>query len=227
MDPSQWQKDVLVVCLAVTLGLVGYFFTRELSITEIFTWFVNPDVFNVYLAGFIITFIGNASILFPIAYAAAIPLLASEAFSVHPFILGVVCGVSAGLGEMTAYLVGYLSGKKMSKEAQENLRHMKEKFGRSKPFLIFLAGVLPIPDEFVIVPLASAGPSRYPFSKTFLFSTLGKLVLCLFLSYAGYFYWNWALTFLGPSALSFTILAPSFVILFYLFIRIDWEKRLS
>lgn len=219
MNLLQWQKDLLVVGLAIGLGVGGHFLVGELSLVQI----AEALEWNTYLVGFIITFIGNASILLPVAYAAAIPVLAL--LDVHPLLFGFICGFGAGIGEMSAYLLGKLSRRSMEEESREKLERMKEKFGHSNAFLIFLGGLLPIPDEFVIVPLSSAG---YPLSKLFPLCTFGKILLCVFLSYLG-LVWEGVFTYIRASGdgmpLRFSILTPIFIIAFYLFLRIDWMEE--
>lgn len=217
----QWQKDGIVVLFAILLGILGHFFVGNVSLVKV----AKNLRWDPYLAGFAITFIGNASILFPVAYAFVVPFLAASLGGFwKALILGVVCGIAGGIGEMTAYGLGYLTGRSMSEEALQNLQYLEERAGRSKPFLVFFAGLMPIPDEFVVVPLASAG---YSFRKMVFFCTLGKIFLCILLSYAG-LAWNWGKgTVIGSSEVPFSVIIPSFLLLFYGFIRIDWTKVLS
>lgn len=214
--------DILVISIAILFGLAGHFLKIDFSLT---TWAQQRTQKNVYLTGFILTFVGNASILFPIAYAFGIIILAATLPSPSSiFLFGTVCGVAGGIGEMTAYSLGYIGRKKLSDEAISNLKYMEQRFGRSKPFLIFLAAALPIPDEFVVVPFASAG---YPLRKMVVFSILGKMILCLVLAFAGPL-WSWGVSSAtGRSSLPFSVLSPTFILLFYLFIRIDWAELLK
>ncbi|NIQ04391.1 MAG: VTT domain-containing protein [Candidatus Korarchaeota archaeon] len=217
----QWQKDVIVVFFAILLGIGAHFLIGNVSLVKV----AKNLQWDPYLVGFAITFIGNASILFPVAYAFVIPFLAVSLVGFwKALILGVVCGIAGGIGEMTAYGLGYLTGRRMSEKTLQNLRYLEERAGRSKPFLIFLVGLMPIPDEFVVVPLASAG---YSFRKMVFFCTLGKIFLCIILSYAG-LAWRWGTgNVIGSSEVPFSVIIPSFLLLFYSFIRIDWTKVLS
>lgn len=162
--------------------------------------------------------------LLPLPYAAVIPILSMylPALS-QKIMLGLVCGIAAGVGEMTAYSVGYVSRKTLSEESKENLEYMQEQTGRSNPVMLFLAGLLPIPDEFIVVPLAAAG---YPFRKMLTFSALGKTLLCIFLSLGVGPLLGISIAKSGDSTLFSSVLAVAFVLLFYLFIRIDWKKIL-
>lgn len=219
---SQLQKDILVILFAALIGSVIYLLDIDLSLTSWAEGIKGSGAGYLYLMGFLITIIGNGSILFPIPYAAAIPVLASYLpTSLHQVILGVVCGTAAGIGEMTAYGVGYLTRKRLSGESKENLQYLKRKFGRSSPVLIFMVGLLPIPDEFIVVPLASAG---YPFRKMIFYSLLGKLVLCISLSSVLGPIFGIALQFTGESPLFSSLLAVAFILIFYFSLRIDWKE---
>ncbi len=224
MHLSQPQKDCIVVASALLLGVLLYFLQFDFSLLRWAKGSKGNEVGSIYLIGFAITFIGNGSILFPIPYAAAIPILAIYLPSfVHQIILGVICGVAAGVGEMTAYGVGYVSRKTMSDESKENVEYLTDKFSRSNPVLLFLVGLMPIPDEFVVVPLATAG---YPFRKMIFFASLGKILLCIFLSWVVGPILGIGLEQSGSSRLFSSGLAVAFALLFYLFIRIDWKKVL-
>ncbi|MFW6110934.1 MAG: hypothetical protein ACOC6H_02745 [Thermoproteota archaeon] len=211
-----------MVSLAALVG--SFIFLLDINFSLI-SWVEGAEgrgINYLYLLGFLVTIIGNGSFLFPIPYAAAIPVLASYLPTITPrVILGVVCGIAAGLGEMTAYGVGYLTRKRLSKESKQNLKYLKNKFDRSSPVLIFLVGLLPIPDEFIIVPLASAG---YPFKKMVLFCTLGKTLLCISLSSIVGPIFGVFLQFHGESPLFTSLFAVAFILLFYFSLRIDWKE---
>lgn len=224
MKLSQRQKDGLVILLAVLIGLSIYLLDIDFSLTSWVESSKGRGVAYIYFLGFLITVIGNGSILFPIPYAAAIPVLASYLPNIlHQVTLGLVCGLAAGIGEMTAYAIGYLTRKRLSGESRENLQYLKDQFGRSNPVLIFLAGLLPIPDEFIVVPLASAG---YPFKKMVLFCALGKTVLCISTSTILGPIFGIAFQFSGESPIFSSFLAVVFILLFYLSLRIDWKEIL-
>lgn len=219
---SQRQKDGLVVLSAVLIGSLIYVLDVDFSLVSWAEGSKGRGVEYLYFVGFLVTVIGNGSFLLPIPYAAAIPVLASYLPStLHQVVLGVVCGVAAGIGEMTAYGLGYVARKRLSGEAKQNLEYLKEKFSGSSPVLIFLVGLLPIPDEFIVVPLASAG---YPFKKMILFCLLGKTLLCILLSSILGPLFGIAFKVTGGSPIFSSLIAITFILLFYLFLRIDWKE---
>lgn len=218
---SQWKQDVLVVSFSVLIGVGLRFFSIDFSLTQLAK---QAPLGNIYVLGFIITLIGNGSILLPIAYAAAIPILSSSLQSfTYQILLGLICGVGGGIGEMTAYGLGYLGRKKLSEASVANFRKFEEKIGRSKPLLVFIAGATPIPDEFIVVPLASGG---YPLRKMVIFSIFGKMLLCIFLSAVIGPLWELGLNMAGQSGVPFCVITPAFILLFYLFTRIEWKNHI-
>lgn len=221
---SQREKDGCVLLAAFILGISIYFLGIDFSPTNWVEEANTQNILYLFNIGFFITLIGNGSFLLPIPYAAVIPLLAGYLPThYYKILLGFTCGIAAGIGEMTAYGLGFLSRTQLSEESKENLEYLKNQFSSSSPILLFLAGLLPIPDEFIIAPLASAG---YPFQKMITFTMLGKILLCIFLSGIVGPIFGIAIAYGGNSRLFSSAIAVAFLLLFYLFIRIDWKELL-
>lgn len=215
------KKDACVLGGACVLGVVLFFLYGILDIRGFIASIKEMGNSRTFLYGVLVAFVGNAGVLASIPYAPAMAFLALSlsTFRAKVFFV-VVCGIAAGLGEMVCYGIGTTARKKMGEESKRKFDRLNERLGRGKGFLAFLAGVSPIPDEFIIVPLASG---KYSFRKTVLYDTLGKVLLSVPVVFLGPRFFD----SLAMSPVSFSLFAPFFVITYYLFIRIDWEGLLG
>ncbi|NIQ07226.1 MAG: hypothetical protein GWO20_16305 [Candidatus Korarchaeota archaeon] len=220
MKVSVKKKDILVFGSAIVLGVTLYLLYDSFPIEEIVEGIQKLNTENIFLLGMVSTFIGNAGVLASLPY---VPIVAFLSMSLtDPRVLvsfGFSCGIAAGLGETVCYGIGFFMRKKIDPASVKKFELLNLKLGKSKAFLVFLAGVSPIPDEFIIVPLASG---KYPFPKTLFFNTIGKVCLGITVAFA-------APTIVGRivgSSVSFSLAAPLFLIFYYLFLRIDWEDHL-
>jgi uncharacterized membrane protein YdjX (TVP38/TMEM64 family) len=129
-----------------------------------------------YLGAFLVSLIGNATVLFP---GIVLPILAGLGVVFYgvnglagPVIVGLVGGAGAGIGETIAYLAGY-SGR--------GIIGNNRLYGRVGDWLkrwgflaIFLFSIMPL--FFDLVGLA-AGALRFPLRKFILACWLGRTVL--------------------------------------------------
>ena len=77
-----------------------------------------------YLGIFLITLIGNATIIFPLPAAGIV--FAAGAFS-NPLFVGLIAGFGAALGEFVGYGLGYGGGKLGEKKYNEKYKKKIEK----------------------------------------------------------------------------------------------------
>lgn len=214
------RSDIFVFGSALVLGVTLYLLYDSLPIGQAVERIQKLNTENVFLLGMVFTFIGNAGVLASLPY---VPIVAFLSISLTgPLALvsfGFSCGIAAGLGETVCYGIGVFMRRKIDPASVKKFDLLNQKLGRSKAFLVFLAGVSPIPDEFIIVPLASG---KYPFPKTLFFNTIGKICLGITVAFA-------APTIFGGivgSSVSFSLAAPLFLVFYHLFLRIDWEDHL-
>jgi uncharacterized membrane protein YdjX (TVP38/TMEM64 family) len=134
-----------------------------------------------YLGAFFVSIFGNFTILLPVPYALTIYALGA---TLNPPLLGVVCGLGATIGELSAYLLG-MGGRKLIEERYrkrlESARMLLERYGM---LAIFLFCALPLPTDLVLIPL---GMLRYSLRKAMVAAFLGKTVMCIAVAYAGRF----------------------------------------
>jgi len=156
---------VLVVAITVLLFLYG----RDTSRLAIFR---NYE----YLGAFIISFIGNATILLP---GIVLPILSGLGVIFYrmnglagPVLVGLAGGAGAALGEMVGYLAGY-SGRAIlvqNKRYQRTLGWL----GHWGGLAIFTLALVPLFFDLVGI---TAGVLRFPVWKFLLFCWLGRTLL--------------------------------------------------
>lgn len=139
-----------------------------------------------YLGAFLSSILTNATILIPAPGWAVIAFLATI---LNPWLVGLLAGLGAVIGQMTGYFLGY-SGRFIIKK--DNPRHQKitnwmQKHGSLTIFLFAL-----IPNPFSDIPGAIAGISKFPILKFILFCTLGNIPKHLFFALVG----GWGLEYL-------------------------------
>ncbi len=142
-----------------------------------------------YFGVFLTSFIGSASILFPLP---SFLIIFSSGVFLSPFLVAIAAGLGSALGELTGYGIGYGSHK-IAKKYREQLASAEQWFQRHKGFwIILIFAASPLPDDIVGI---AAGAMKYPVKKFFLASLIGKMLLSLFLAYSGFFGVNWALQY--------------------------------
>jgi membrane protein YqaA with SNARE-associated domain len=231
-------------------------YTLAATITEgskIYIWIANLSQMWIDIAvnsssaltmAFIFSTFGNTSILIVFPYAFIVYLIAQH----YPnfWLLGLVSGIGAGIGEITSYIVGRIIGasKTISEsEMGEKLHKIKKRFEKKPgaiPWTVFIFAVTPIPDDMILVPF---GIMKYPYYKTVIPCMIGKTILTTLMAFLGYLvgqnaemidliieYYPWAspLRLIIPSAVinpAADLIQFSMVfIIIYLMGRIDFEK---
>jgi membrane protein YqaA with SNARE-associated domain len=172
-DKKAWLKKRLIPILALLLILaisVALFFLGR-----------NPELIAKledygYFGAFLISLIGNASILLP---GIVLPLLTGLGIVFYPVsglfglvMVGLAGGVGAAIGEITGYMVGY-SGRGIieNKKLYWRLTGWVKRWGA---LAIFIFALFPL--FFDLVGLA-AGVLRFPLWKFVLFCWLGRTML--------------------------------------------------
>jgi membrane protein DedA with SNARE-associated domain len=104
----------------------------------------------------------------------------------------------------------------------DTVRSLIERHGMTA---IFLAALLPIPDDLLLIPL---GMMKYPVRKTVMAMLLGKIGMCLFLAYAGansFAYFRDVYTSGGDLGVALTIVL--LVVIVIAVLRLDWVQLLE
>ena len=137
-----------------------------------------------YLGLFIVEVIGSASIIFP-APAFAINFILGGTPGFNPWLVGIVAGAGAALGEITGYGVGRGSREVIEKKYEKWLtRTRKWMEDHGDFFIIFVFAATPLPHDIVGI---IAGAVNYPLKKFMLATLAGKIIAGLILAFAGYY----------------------------------------
>jgi membrane protein DedA with SNARE-associated domain len=172
-----------------------------------------------YLGVFVMSFVGSASVIFPIPYTIVIFFLGGV---LDPFFVAISGGLGAALGEFSGYALGYYGRSVVNKERQKKMGYMVKLFDKYGPAAIFIFALTPLPDDLLFIPL---GVMRYPFVKAFVPSLLGKTLMTFILAYSGQQSIDLILAVFGESGwLGTVITAALLIIIIVAMVKIDWEK---
>ncbi|MFH1294492.1 MAG: VTT domain-containing protein [Candidatus Aenigmatarchaeota archaeon] len=145
-----------------------------------------------YLGVFIVSFIGNATIMLPLPSILAVFL--AGAF-LNPWVVGLTAGLGAAIGELTGYLIGR-GGRKVAEKKQhkwlKRTKHLIKKRGIFPVLVVFAA--TPLPDDAAGI---VAGLLNYDWRKFLLASFIGKSVMNICVAWAGFYGSAWVLGYFG------------------------------
>lgn len=137
-----------------------------------------------YAGAFLIMLLGNATVVLPVPGLVFVIAMGS---TLNPWLLGLVAGPGAALGEFTGYLAGHGGVTPLENTAlyQRFDRYM-DRFG---PFVIFVLSIIPNP--FFDVAGMLAGASHMPWWQFLIAATLGKIIQATALAWAGALSIDW------------------------------------
>ncbi len=133
-----------------------------------------------YSGVLLISFMGNATVLFPAPSLAVVFAMGSV---LNPLLVGFVAGIGEALGELSGYLAG-LGGRAIIEDYKvyEKVNKWMKKFGF---WLIFALSVIPNP-IFDLAGIA-AGTSGFPLWRFLLSCWMGKTIKTTLVAFAGYY----------------------------------------
>ncbi len=144
-----------------------------------------------YPAVFIVGLLSSVTLLITSPAVIVVFLLAP---TLNPFVLGLIAGAGAAVGETTSYLAGY-GVRKLAKKQRKKLDEIKKLFQKYKPdVVIFVFSATPLPFDFVGI---LCGTINYDRRRFFIATLLGKILKYLFIAYAGYYGMNWIIGYFG------------------------------
>lgn len=158
----------LLLVIAITVALQLTYGLHPEKLIELRT--------QLYWGAFLISIIGNATLIFPGAVLVMLSnlgiLLYGSTGLYGPIIIGLVGGVGAAIGETTGYVAGY-SGREIV--ARGKMYGRVEKWLRRWGALaIFLFALMPVVFDLIGI---AAGILRFPFWKFLLLCGLGRTIL--------------------------------------------------
>ena len=137
-----------------------------------------------YLGAFLIMLVGSATIILP---APAFVFVFALGGTLNPWLVGLMAGPGAAIGELTGYLAGYGGAAPMVESAiYKRFSAWMDRYG---PLAIAVFAFVPNP-LFDIAGLM-AGASRMPVWQFLLAATVGKTARCILLALGGYYGLAW------------------------------------
>ncbi|MFX1586876.1 MAG: VTT domain-containing protein [Promethearchaeota archaeon] len=166
-----------ILILFILLALLNINFGQWLATTVM--WFYEEfGDFGIYVGVFLISIFGNFTIIFPVPYTIALIVISAVIPGVNPILLGIVGGLGASIGEITAWLIG--RGSKNLLKDSESVERMNRYVEKGwAPVLIFIFAATPLPDDAFLIVL---GIAQYSIFKTLIYCFIGKFVLCFLCS---------------------------------------------
>lgn len=203
----------------------------------IYNWLLDFSLLLGYLGSFLISAIGNATILVPFPYVGVAFILGglrdelTLSFVFDPWLIGIVSGIGAMIGEMTGYFIGYGGGKLIDENQTSAFKEFVDAHPRATPVVVWFLAATPIPDDVLVIPL---GAARYSWWKVALAQLIGKTMFLMAISWSGRIGLDFVGSILGstdPLSLLSRIIEVSSVLLvilaIYLLVRIDWNSLVS
>lgn len=227
--------------LIVSIAALAVYFVLSITVPDFtspfiaaYNWLFEISKIMGYFGPFIVSFIGNASFLFPIPYMLVTFFLGgftdttTGQFLFNPWLVGIISGLGATIGEMTGYLLGY-GGRQLIEENQRNsFSDYIESRPRATPFIIWFLAITPVPDDFLIVPL---GAAKYSWWKVAIPQFVGKSMFMILTAWAGRYSLGFFDFLLGnPASITSRIIEVMALLLLilglYVLVRIDWKKMM-
>jgi membrane protein DedA with SNARE-associated domain len=143
-----------------------------------------------YWGVFLVSLLGNASIILPIPSLAV--TFTMGALLSWP-IVGLVAGIGEALGESTGYLAG-LGGRAVieNRNLYDRLHYWMERYGLLTIFVLSI-----IPNPFIDLAGIAAGALKYSYYKFLLAAWAGKTIKTLGFAWAGAHSVSWLWWFIG------------------------------
>jgi membrane protein YqaA with SNARE-associated domain len=231
------KADALLVLSIVVLSLyvVLSFFLQGMSslVVSVYELVLNLSLLLGYPGAFLVSFLGNATILVPFPYILTSFILGgltdgiTHEFVFDPLVIGILSGIGATLGEMTGYVVGYTGGRLIDENQKSGFRRYAEDHPRWTPFVLWFLAVTPIPDDVLVVPL---GAAKYPWWKVILPQFIGKTMFLTAIAYSGRLSLGFVesiIASMDPTSVISRLIEVSALLLVilavYALVRIDWR----
>jgi membrane protein YqaA with SNARE-associated domain len=228
--------------LIISLASLAVYFVLSITIPSFtspfiiaYNWLLEISKVMGYFGPFIVSFLGNASFLFPIPYMMVTFFVGgfidpnTGLFLFDPFLVGIISGLGATLGEMLGWLLGYGGGQFIEENQRTAFSDYIETHPNATPIMIWFLAITPVPDDFLIVPL---GAAKYPWWKVAIPQFIGKSMFMIMAAWAGRLSLGFFEIFLGnPASITsktIEVLAILLLILgLYVLVRIDWKKMIT
>lgn len=158
---------------------------------------INYLINNYGLLGvFLASLIGNSTIFLPVPTYLLVYALGAK---MNPFLLGLVAGTGAALGELTSYMVGFgiEAGTHVEKRKfKKRYKDISKLFSKYGFWIIPLFAATPLPMDAVGL---VAGFLKYSWRKFLLGCLIGKLIMHWVIAYAGFKSYEFVMQIFGEN----------------------------
>jgi membrane protein YqaA with SNARE-associated domain len=228
------QVFAIFVIIILVYWVVILIFPEVLGpLVSIYYWMQGLSVLIGYPGAFIVSLIGNVTVLVPFPYIAVIFLLGGAKaaptgpFFFDPWLLGIVGGIGATLGEMTGYLLGRGGSKFVSSDQSSGFLRFVQKYPRLTPLVLWFLAVTPFPDDVLVIPL---GIAKYPWKNVLIPQFIGKTMFLVGVAWAGNLGLSWLEAILigdptNPITKSIEVIALLLLVIgIYVVLVANWSK---
>jgi membrane protein DedA with SNARE-associated domain len=117
----------------------------------------------------------------------------------NPFLVGLTAGLGSAFGELTGYLIG-LGGEEMIKQKKKKnskwVEYFEKLFKKHGFPIVMITAAIPFPFDVIGV---LCGVSNYDIKKFLIATSIGKIIKCLLIAYAGVLGISYLLNIIGIS----------------------------
>ncbi|TFG33990.1 hypothetical protein EU527_05545 [Candidatus Thorarchaeota archaeon] len=201
-------------------------------LSQFFEWMAEIAIILGYWGTFLACLLGSASVIVEVPFA-GIPFVLgglrdslTGPFLFNPWIIGIISGIGATIGDMTSYALGYF-GRRFADEANSSgFSRFIDHHPRATPLAVFILASTPMPLDPAVVAL---GIARYQWWKLFVPCLVGEIIFLTGVAWAGRLSLDWIIALLGvgspvtPLSAAVEVFGIFLLILaVYLTVRIDW-----
>jgi membrane protein YqaA with SNARE-associated domain len=201
-------------------------------LSNLFEWITDTSVVLGYPGTFFVSLLGSAMVVVEVPFA-GVPFVlgglregVTGPFFFDPWLLGLLSGVGATIGDMTSYVLGYVGRRVVDEANTRGFSKFVNDYPRATPVAVFILASTPLPLDPAVVAL---GVARYSWWKLFIPCLAGEIIFLTMVSWAGRLSLDWLIGILGVGGpvtpVSATIEVLGIVLLIvtvYLAVRLDW-----
>lgn len=236
-------KRVDKVFALAMLGVAAYWVATMLNpgligpLTLFFEAITQGAVLLGYPGTFLACLLGSASVVIEIPFA-GVPFILGGIressvgpFLFDPWLVGLLSGIGATLGDMTSYVLGYYGRRLADETKAKGFSRFIAEHPRATPVVVFFLASTPLPLDPAVV---SLGVARFSWWRILIPSLIGEVIFLTGVSWAGRLSIDWLTAILGVgsevTSLSITLEVLSVIFLIatvYLVVRVDWNAVIS
>lgn len=172
-----WAIRGLMLAFVIALSVFIYSIRDQTAMLATFGY---PGVF-------VLSILANATVVLPAP--GLVLVFGAPALGLNPWIVGIVAGVGATIGEFSGYIAG-LQRKRRDREPPDVYNRLHGYIARYGPWVLTVLGFLPLP--FFDLAGIIAGILKMPVREYFLFTLLGKAPKMILIALAGAGALSWA-----------------------------------